>query len=411
MTKKMYSTEQGWVLLDEAKKYLPRGGTVTNSKVPLEILRNVEPAYFVRGQGSRLWDYDGNEYVDFRLAMGPVTLGYNYPEVTQAVKNILDEGTIFSGPNLDELRLAKKIVEIIPCAQMVSYLKTGGEAVAATWTAARAFTDKDKILKSGYNGWLQETNTPGIPAVSSSLVEVFKYGDIAWLAGKLEKEADQIAAVCIAMDYEKVSSNEDFLYRVRELTNRHGVLMIVDEIVTGFRVALAGVQEYFGFVPDIAIFAKGIANGFPISVYCGRRDVMSVLSEKAFVTSTYAGDRIGITAALATIDVYQKKNVIKHLWHLGERVKDGFQKILRDHKIEAVVGSLPPCSGIFFKYADQNFNKRFQMEIDRGLYQRGISWRVQQLAYISFSHTNDDIETLLAAFEEAVVHAKKVVAG
>ena len=281
--------DESWRLRDRATAVIPMG-TQTHSKAPREVLRGVEPCFIARGKGCRVWDVDGVEYIDFRNGLGPVTLGYGFPAVDDAIRRQLDDGISFSYPHPLEVEVAERLVRLIPCAESVRYLKTGGEAMAATHRLARAFTKRDLILTCGYHGWVNRMGTPGVPAQTQATYRGMPWGNATPYEAVLAEAPDEIAAVSVACSYRDIEKGGPFLADLRSLTERHGALLVFDEIVTGFRLAVGGAQEYFGVTPDLAVFAKGIANGAPLSCYVGRADVMAHVEAEG-ISSTFGARR------------------------------------------------------------------------------------------------------------------------
>ena len=259
-----------------ARRIIP-GVTQTASKRPEAFAPGAFPDFIERGRGSHVWDVDGNEYIDFVMACGPVTLGYCYPAVDQAIQEQLGRGIIFSRPTALEGEVAEALADIVPCAEMTRFFKGGAEANSGALRLARAYTGRSKVASCGYRGWHDQwavAHTPrGIPAELAGLILEFRYNDLDSLQRLLEANPGQVAAVI----FDAVSGDlpeAGFLAGVQALAQRHGALLIFDEIVTGFRLAPGGAQEYYGVTPDLAVFAKGIANGMPLSAVCGRRDIM-----------------------------------------------------------------------------------------------------------------------------------------
>jgi len=380
--------DRSWALYERALEHIPLG-TQTHSKAARSALRGVEPCYIARGKGCRVWDLDGNEYIDFRNGLGPITLGYGHPGVDEAVRRRLDEGTIFSYPHPLEAELAARLVAWIPCAEQVRFLKTGGEAMAATHRLARAFTGRDKVLTCGYHGWLNSTGV-GVPAATQATYRALPWGD----AGPYEDalKAEPIAAVSVACAYAEAERGDPFLAELRALTERYGALLVFDEIVTGFRLDRAGAQGYFGVVPDLAVFAKGMSNGVPLSCYAGRREVME-LAERASISSTFGGDTLGLAAAMAVLDAYEAEDVVAGLWSRGEKVRQGFNQHCARLGIAAELRGLPPMAQWIF--ADDRFQDFNAEALKRGVI-------VFSVCYPSFAHRAADLDAALAAMGEAL---------
>ncbi|MGA1199772.1 MAG: aminotransferase class III-fold pyridoxal phosphate-dependent enzyme, partial [Candidatus Latescibacterota bacterium] len=279
-------------------------GTQTHSKAPREALRDVEPCFLVKGKGCRVWDVDGNEYIDLRNGRGPVSLGYCFEAGDNAVKAQIDNGYIFSYAHPLEDRVARRLVDIIPCAEKVRFLKTGGEAMAATHRLARGFTGRDVVVTCGYHGWINTVTGKGTPKAIGSVYRQLPWGDVTPFEDLFRDMGDEIAAVSVACDYRDMEKGHEFLPALRALTEKYGALLIFDEIVTGFRLARAGAQEYFNVIPDLAVFAKGMSNGVPLSCYCGRADVMDAVKD-VVISSTFGGDTLGLAACDAVLNVYE----------------------------------------------------------------------------------------------------------
>lgn len=399
-----HSVEESWELWREAEELIA-AGTGTLSKRP--TLEGDEPAYIVRGRGCRVWDLDGNEYIDYRNSLGPITLGYCYPAVDEAIRKQLENGIIFGHPHPLEVELARELVQVIPCAEKVRFLKTGGEAMAACIRLARAYTQRPRLVTCGYHGWISRDGTPdtGLPEAVSALQTSLPYGDLDAFAEYLQSHADETAAVSIAAAYVQIGPEDDFLPKIRALTEEHGVLLLYDEIVTGFRIRMGGMQEYTGAVPDLATFAKGMANGMPLSCYCGRADIMDLVP-RAGISSTYSGDALSLAASLATVREYRTKGVIDHLWTRGEELMTGMNELFEKHGLDCRVVGLPPCPSIGVHVPDPVARKNTQQELWRAFYRNGVS--LYTVAYVNFSHGADDIAETLDRMDRAMA---EVVAG
>lgn len=384
-----------WALHDRATELIPMA-TQTHSKAPREELRGVEPCYLTRGAGSHVWDLDGNEYIDFRNGLGPVVLGYCYPAVDQAVRAQLDQGIVFSYPHPLEVEVAERLVNAIPCAESVRYLKTGGEAMAATHRLARGYTGRDLIVSCGYHGWLNTMSRPGQPAAIRSVYRDLPWGDATAFETVLHEE--KVAAVSVACSYADMDRGHEFLPRLRELTRKHGALLIFDEIVTGFRLHPAGAQGYFAVTPDLAVFAKGLSNGMPLSCFCGRRDVMAAV-ENVVVSSTFGGDTLGLAAARAVLDLYAREDVVGQLWVRGRELHDGFARICDQLDVPARFQGLPPLGQLVFEYPESERNRALFLRLNAELLKRGII--IYTVCYPNYSHTSRDIDDTLTAMSDA----------
>lgn len=397
--------------LEHSRRYLERAlkvipsATQTFSKGRRQYVEGVGPIFLQRGQGSHVWDVDGNEYVDYPMALGAVTLGHNYPAVTAAVVRQLQAGTVFSLPHPLEVETAEALTDVIPGAEMVRFGKNGSDATAGAVRAARAVTGRDVIACCGYHGWQDwyvatTTRNQGIPKAIRNLTVTFEYNNLASLERAFAEHPGQVAGV-ILEPIGVVEPTPGFLEGVRDLTHREGALLIFDEIVTGFRIALGGAQERFGVVPDLACFGKGMANGFPISAVVGRRDLMEIF-DRIFFSFTYGGEAVGLAAALATITEMRERPVLEHLWIQGGRLRDGFNALIRRAELAAYAEcvGLPPRTVITFKDPAGGDPLVLKSLFLQECLKRGILLAGGQ--NVSYSHAPVDIDRTLAVYEIAV---------
>ena len=313
----------------------------TFSKSHQQWVRGASPLFLDWGRGCRVGDPDGNVYIDYLQGLMANVLGYCDPDVDAAIRVQLERGMSFSLPTTLEAELAERLVHDIPCAEMVRYGKNGSDATSAAIRLARAHTGRDKVALSGYHGWHDwyigtTSRHLGVPAAVRGLSTSFPFNDADALAALLEREPDAYAAAILEPAGVEAPA-PGFLERVRALTERHGVLLIYDEIVTGFRIHAGGAQAHYGVVPDLAAFGKAMANGMPISAVVGRRDIMAKM-EDIFFSGTFGGEALSIAAAIATVDKLKRENAVERLWRRGEALiaasnalfdKRGFGGVLR----------------------------------------------------------------------------------
>jgi len=393
-----HATHESWALYDEACNVSPMGSQ-THSKVPREALRGIEPCFLERGKGCRVWDVDGNEYIDFRAGLGPNTLGYAYPEVVEAVQDQAADGFVFSYAHPLEVSVARDLIELIPCAEQVRFLKTGGEAMAAAHRLARAYTKRDMILTCGYHGWVNAIERPGVPQAIQSVYESLPWGDVDAYEAALKRHPFNVAAISVACDYIQMDQGKRFLAELRRLCDEHGPVLIFDEIVTGFRLRVGGAQELFGVTPDLAVFAKGISNGVPLSCYVGKREIMEVVRD-VVISSTFGGDTLGLAAARAVIGVYQTNDVIGTLWRRGERLHQGFGEIADRLDVEVSFVGYAPLGVLGFRSGDREKNAKNYNRLCGEMFKRGVM--LYTVCYTSFSHSESDIDESLEAFEDSL---------
>lgn len=361
------------------------------------------PHFIVRGKGSRVWDVDGNEYIDFINGLLPVVLGYCDPDVDAAVAEQLKKGVIFSLPSPLEGELAELLVEVIPCAEMVRFGKNGSDATAGAVRVARAYTGRERIAVCGYHGWQDwyigsTTRNRGVPHIVSDLTHPFHFNDPA----SLEKLFDEYPGEFAAVIMEPMTLDEPapgFLENIKSLAHKNSALFILDEIITGFRYALGGAQELFGIKPDLATFGKSMANGFPISVIAGKKQYMKIM-EDIFYSFTFGGEAISIAAALATINKIQKYNVIEKLWETGAHIIEEVTTLIDSSKLEHTleIKGKPPWSLLIFHNTNQATSWEIKSLFMQEMLARGILISISH--NISFSHSEEDVKKLLLAYEE-----------
>jgi len=392
---------------DKSLEYLARAKPIipvcsqTFSKGPAYMPLGVSPVYIQKGEGSHVWDVDGNEFIDWICGLGPITLGYNYPRVNEAIeKQLKDSGIIFSLPHPLEIELSELLVDIIPCAEMVRFAKNGTDATNAAVRLARAYTGKEKIAFRGYHGggndWYGITTerSAGIPKVLEDYAIPFEYNNLDSLENIL-KNNDVAGVILEPVIVEPPRDN--FLRELVELSHHYETVVIFDEIVTGFRWALGGAQEYFEVTPDLATFGKGMANGMPLSAVVGRVDIMREM-EDIFFSYTFGGECLSLAAGLATIREMKEKKTITHNWVIGKTLVDGLKKL----GIECIGY---PCRPML-KLPDESieYKSLFMQE----LIKRGILVHSGLLINICYSHSLEDVDKTLNAFEDVL---KVVKAG
>ncbi len=398
-------------LLERALRTIPLG-TQTYSKSKTHYPFGVSPYFVTRGEGSHVWDVDGNEYIDFVNGLTAITLGYNDPDVTAAVRQQMDAGVIFSLPHPVEMQVAEKIVELVPCAEMVRFGKNGSDATMATVRLARAYTGRDRIARCGYHGWHDWYigSTPknlGIPQATSDLTHSFVYNDLDSLHQIFQQHPEQIAAV-ILEPMNAMAPKAGFLEHLKELTHQNGAILIFDEMITGFRFAKGGAQEYFGVTPDLATFGKGLANGYPLSAIAGRADIMTLM-EDVFFSFTFGGEALSLAAALATLTKIQQHPVIDTLKQQGQNIVDGVQTLIEKHQISHFLSIVGHPAWSFLRFKSCSDYSQFQIKtlFLQEVFQRGIlTLSTHNLCY---AHQDSDIQHLLNVYDQVFPILKTAV--
>lgn len=317
--------------LERARRVTPLG-TQTFSKSTKTLPAGLAPLYSDRAKAGRIWDIDGNEYVDLMSALASVNLGYADPEINAAVAGQLERGTTISLTHPIEAEVAQLVIDLVPCAEKVKFGKNGSDATTAAIRIARAHTGRDHLVTCGYHGWQDwfigsmDSRSLGVPQAYADLIHPTPYNDLGALEDLLSSQA--VAAVVIEpMTF--IWPEPGYLAGVKELAHRYGALLIFDEMVTGFRFAPGGAQEYFDVTPDLATFGKGIANGYPLSAVAGRAELIDVL-ETAFISGTFGGELLSLTAAKVVLERIKGSDVVARVAQTGKELA---QRV--DSEIEA----------------------------------------------------------------------------
>ncbi|MGH2367022.1 MAG: aminotransferase class III-fold pyridoxal phosphate-dependent enzyme, partial [Chloroflexota bacterium] len=384
-------------LWERATRVIP-GGSQTNSKRPAAYAFGHYPIYASRAEGCRIWDVDGHEYVDYVNALGPISLGYAYPPVDDAIRQQLAKGIISGLLWPLEVEVAEALVEAIPCAEAVRFFKGGGEATAAAARIARAFTGRPVILNAGYRGWPDTWATPGnvngIPVRLKGLVQPFPFDDLPALESLLNANRGDVAAVFLDIPH-SAEVAPGYLQAVQDLAHAHGALLCYDEIVTGFRLARGGAQELHGVTPDLAAFAKAMANGMPLGAVVGRADVMTVC-QRIPISLTYGGEALSLAAAAAVLREYRHHDVIGHLWRVGRRLVDGLNAAAQEHEVAFRATMYPPMAATRFDVPPDALDETWFTFL-AACARRGVLLRRGGLNNVTFSHQDADIDQTLDA--------------
>lgn len=396
------------------------------------------PLFYAEGHGSRIIDVDGNDFLDFSLSQGPLILGHGHPEVLAAVEEQSRHGQIYAGQFPEELALAETIQRLVPCAELMRFGLEGSSMVHTALRLARAATGRPKYLRfeGHYHGWLdnvafgingpdeatlgpREHPTPvpwteGLPPATMEEAIVLPWNDLGLLERTLAAQGHNIAAVItepIMCNNSCIPPEPGFLEGLRQMCCEHGIVLIFDEVITGFRVALGGAQAYFGVTPDLAIFAKAVAGGYPLSILAGRRDLMQLIAEgKVIHAGTLNGGVASIAAARASVRILERDDVHPRLFVLGQRLMKGLRSATKDANLSLLVQGPGPMFHTGFTPRDAVHDYREVLSYDtalgaafiRGLHDRGVRVISRGLWYISAAHTEVDIDY-------AVTHARDVL--
>lgn len=399
---------RGQILYLEAKKLIP-GGTQLLSKRPEMFLPELWPAYYSKAKGCKVWDLDGNEYTDVSfMGIGANVLGYANDEVDSAAKEAIDNGGMCTLNAPEEYWLAKKLLEIHPWAGGVRYAKAGGEAMALATRIARAHTGKDIILFCGYHGWhdwylaanisnknaLDDLHIPGleplgVPKGLAGTNLPFHYNNIDEFNALMDKNRGKIAAVVmepIRNDYPQ----NGFLEKIRKATEKENVLLVFDEVSAGFRLCLGGSHRVLGVDPDIAVFAKGMTNGYPLTAIIGKKEVMDA-AQGTFISSTFYTERVALAATLKSIEVYERERVWERQAEYGEMVQNGWKRKAQEADLEIEIGGILPMS--HFTIIGPESPLVYKTFVTQELLKRG--YIASNAFYTSMAHSKDIINEYL----------------
>jgi len=382
----------------EALDIVPGG--VLGIRRPYNFVPGEYPLFLDCGKGGRVWDVDGNEYIDLLCAYGPIILGHREPEIDEAVKFQMNKGFCFNLCQPHQNLLAKKLKNLIACAEQTFFVKTGSDATSSAVRIARGFTGKKKIARCGYHGWHDWCSEVhgGIPDEVSSLTIEFHYNDIASLEKILIENKDEVACIIITPVGHPLAKPVEaprpgFLEDVRKLADSHGAVLIFDEIRTGFRVALGGAAQRYGVIPDMALFGKAMANGYPIAAVCGKKNIMKVLADaQVFISSTYFPNSLEMTAALKTIEILERERVCDSIWERGTKFLSDISEIAASFNVGARISGIPPMPCITFD-ADpaKKYKERRTLFFTEAI-RRGLFMQPYHHSYIAHRHTDTDIE-------------------
>jgi len=412
-------------LVERSKRVMPGGS-----------FGNLPPEIIIReGRGGRVWDENGKEYIDFVLGSGPMLLGHAHPDVVAAVQEQVARGSTFFANNSAGIRLAEAIVEAVPCAEKVRFVSTGTEATHYAMRLARAYRKRDKIMKfeGGFHGmgdWALMSmapkrpgnfpqaipDSPGIPRSLTQEMLIAPFNDADTATALIEEHADELAGVILEPFQRLIPPKPGFLQALREATSAHGIPLIFDEIVTGFRFAYGGAQEYYGVVPDLAALGKILGGGYPLAAIAGREEIMrqfdkSAVGEDDFVqqTGTLSGNPVAATAGLATLEVLRRPGTYEKLFATGRELMEGLQNAFRKAGIVATVLGEPPLFEVFFTDGDLS-NYRATLRSDMNmlrrfnalLLERGVL-KPETKIYVSLAHDAEAVAKAIAAFEDAAL--------
>jgi glutamate-1-semialdehyde 2,1-aminomutase len=405
-------TNSGALLWQKAKTIIPGGNQLLSKRAEM-FLPDFWPAYYKKAKGCEIWDLDDNHYYDMSImGIGTCVLGYANDEVNETVISAINGGSMASLNCYEEVELAKKLIELHPWSSKVRFARTGGESCAIAVRIARSFTGKDKVAFCGYHGWhdwylatnIQDENNldeqllpglapQGVPKALGGSVLPFNEGDIEAFKQILHEHGDECGAVVMEV-FRHSSPQLEFLKEVRRLCDEYNVVLIFDEISSGFRLNIGGSHIIWGIKPDICVLGKAMGNGHPIGAIIGTSDVMDA-AQSSFISSSYWTERVGFSAALTTIDIYQRENVIEKISRVGQTIKSGLIKAAEDENFNLTVSGIDSVIILSFEYSDPLLVKTaFTQE----MLKRGFL--ASNVIYVSIAHSEDIIQLYLKSVQE-----------
>jgi glutamate-1-semialdehyde 2,1-aminomutase len=439
-----FSTEKSRKMYERALKFVP-GGASSASRTPLEGYKPY-PIFIEKAEGSKLYDIDGNVYIDYLQALGPTLIGNANPKVINFVCEQIKKGSTYGLPYELQIEVAQKLINNVPCFEKVSFMNSGSEVVQIALRLARAYTKKDVIIKfeGAYHGWMDSvahTVHPslgvdadkkirdkmpigsGIPESAYSDVTVLQWNDAQGIEETIKRDRDRVAAVIVdpCMCNSGIIHPEDgYLEKIRELTAENGIVLIFDEVITGFRFDLHSAQGYFGITPDLATLAKAVGGGFPVAAYGGKAEIMDLMADgTVFRAGTVNANRVAMGAAYATLEILEEGNgsIYKRISRVGTKLKKGMEEVIARENVQAILTGFGTMFQIHFTplkrirdYSDfcKSDKDKF-MDFRNRMLTKGIFIRPSHFGelYVSGAHTDEDIDKTLEAFEDTIKEMKK----
>jgi len=391
----------------EESQLLSPGGMM-GIRRPYNFIPGEYPIFLERGYGGHIVDVDGNDFIDMLCAYGPIIMGYDETEINEAVKRQMDKGFCFSLVQPIQNELEQKLIDIIPSAERVILVKTGSDATTVATRIARGYTERNKILRCGYHGWHDwavEVHY-GVPQCIQDLTIEFEYGDLVELENKLKENDGDVACIIITpvghpLAKPVITPPEGYLQGVRDLADKYKVVLIFDEIRTGFRAAIGGAQQRYGVTPDLSTFGKAMANGYPISAVVGKAEIMNVCEKKVFISSTFFPNSLEMAAALKCIEILQRDKIIDQVWDKGTWFLKELERVVATSKVPVSVSGIPPMPFLSFEKVD-NFHKERREMFYTETIRRGLFIQPYHHWYISARHTQADLDKAIQAITEAL---------
>jgi glutamate-1-semialdehyde aminotransferase len=399
-------------LYEEALDLIP--GAILGIRRPYNFVPGEYPIFFEDAKGGKVRDVDGNEYIDMLCAYGPIIIGHREEEIDNAViEQIQNKGFCMSLTQSVQNDLARKLRELIPSCEQTVFVKTGSDATTTAIRVARAYTNRLKIMRCGYHGWHDwccEVKG-GIPSKLYEDTLEFHYNDLEQLETMLKEHGDETAAIIITpvghpLGYEVEMPKPGYLEGVRELATKYGCVLIFDEIRSGFRVNIGGAQKEFGVTPDLSVFGKAMANGYPIGAVVGKKDVMKMIEKEVFLSSTFFPNSLAQVAALKTIEIMERDDVLGEIRRKGNMFAELLKPIIEESDIPVTLSGAPWMPFITFDKDPEKKYKQRRVDFYTNLIRRGVFLQPYHHGYIAYRHTDEDLKHAAKMIGEALAEVE-----
>lgn len=419
-------------LYTKAQSLIPGG---VNSPVRAFKSVNSTPLFISKASGSKIWDVDGNKFIDYVMSWGPLILGHSHPEVISAVKGILKNGTSYGAPTEIEVKMAELINKMMPTVELVRMVNSGTEATMSAIRLARAYTGRKKIIKfeGCYHGHADSflvkagsgattlgiPSSPGVPDELASLTLNARYNDVKSVEKLIEENKNEIACIIVepvAGNMGVVPPKDGFLEKLRQICDRENILLVFDEVITGFRLAPGGAQEYFGVKADLTTLGKIIGGGFPVGAYGGKKEIMELVapSGPVYQAGTLSGNPIAMTAGYTTLKILyeNRKTFYKRLESKAKTLAESFKEIANKNGVKVQINQIGSMLTVFFNDGEvydydsalrsdtRKFARFFNLMLENGIYLPPSQFEAM---FLSSAHTDEDIEKTIDAFEKVIL--------
>jgi glutamate-1-semialdehyde aminotransferase len=402
-------------LYKEAMELIP--GAILGIRRPYNFVPGEYPIFFQKAEGGRVIDVDGNEYVDMLCAYGPIIIGHKEKEIDDAVvQKIREDGFCMSLTQPVQNKLAEKLIELIPSAEKCLFMKTGSDATTTAIRIARSYTKKLKIARCGYHGWHDwcVEVKEGVPQKLWEDVFAFPYNNLDALEDLMKEHGDDMAAIIITpvghpLAHPVQEPKPGYLEAVKKIAEKYGAVLIFDEIRSGFRYSLGGAQAKFGVTPHLSVFGKAMANGYPVSAVVGKKEIMDEAEERVFISSTFFPNSLEQVAALKTIEIMERDNILDKLWQKGEKFCNEVQKIVDESGVPCQLSGAPLMPFITFPKDEEKLYKKLRVEFYTQVIRRGVFLQPYHHGYVAYRHTEADLKQAKTAIKEALAEVKNLM--